>query len=196
MDWAAQVLWSLFPITNNPGLPGIGAASTVIGKMIGQLTGYIMAIAVVFVAYSTIMQIHRAAETGRVLSSSTSSWAPVRMIFALALMFPLPSGFSSGQGAVMQVAMWGIGMGRAVYTSAIKAIGPDAVPLAEPMIPGTKKIVAGLMQKRNCGRAIINVAANNSNLVPAPQPVTNTQAGNTAISGSYVTWIYAMSTGG
>jgi conjugal transfer/type IV secretion protein DotA/TraY len=193
-DWAAQVLWSLFPITNNAGLPGIGAASTVIGKMVGQLTGYIMAIAIVFVAYSTIMQIHRAAETGRVLSSSTSSWAPVRMIFALALMFPLPSGFSSGQGAVMQVAMWGIGMGRAVYTSAIQAIGPDAVPIAEPMIPGTKMIVAGLMENELC-RALINVAANNPNLVPAPQPIMNTQGGNSAISGGYVTWIYAMSTG-
>lgn len=193
-DWAAQVLWSLFPITNNAGLPGIGAASTVIGKMIGQLTGYIMAIAIVFVAYSTIMQIHRAAETGRVLSSSTSSWAPVRMFLALALMFPLPSGFSSGQGAVMQVAMWGIGMGRAVYTSAIKAIGPDAVPIAEPMIPGTKEIVAGLMENELC-RALVNVAANNSNLVPAPQPLTNTQPGNSAMSGAYVTWIYAMSTG-
>ena len=193
-DWAAQVLWSLFPITNNAGLPGIGGAGTVIGKMIGQLTGYIMALAIVFVAYSTIVQIHRAAETGRVLSSNTSSWAPVRMFLALALMFPLPSGFSSGQGAVMQVAMWGIGMGRAVYTSAIKAIGPDAVPIAEPMIPGTKEIVAGLMENELC-RALVNVAANNSNLVPAPQPLMNTQPGNSAMSGAYVTWIYAMSTG-
>lgn len=193
-DWAAQVLWSLFPITNNAGLPGIGGAGTVIGKMIGQFTGYIMAIAIVFVAYSTIVQIHRAAETGRVLSSNTSSWAPVRMFLALALMFPLPSGFSSGQGAVMQVAMWGIGMGRAVYTSAVKAIGPDAVPIAEPMIPGTKEIVAGLMENELC-RALVNVAANNSNLVPAPQPLMNTQPGNSAMSGAYVTWIYAMSTG-
>ena len=193
-DWAAQVLRSLFPITNTPGLAGIGAASTVVGKMVGQLTGYVMAIAVVFVAYSTILQIHRAAETGRVLSSSTSSWAPVRLVLALAMMFPLPSGFSSGQAAVMQVAMWGIGMGRAVYTSAIKAIGPDAVPIAQPMIPGTKRIVAGLMENELC-RALINVAANNPNLVPAPQPIRSNAAGNSAASGDYVTWIYAMSTG-
>ncbi len=193
-DWAAQVLQSLFPISNTPGLPGIGTAATVIGKMVGQLTGYIMAIAVVFVAYSTILQIHRAAETGRVLSNTTSSWAPVRLVLALAMMFPLPSGFSSGQAAVMQVAMWGIGMGRAVYTSAIKAIGPDAVPIAQPMIPGTKRIVAGLMENELC-RALINVASNNPNLVPAPQPVRSNTAGNSAISGDYVTWIYGMSTG-
>lgn len=194
-DWAAQVLWSLFPTSStNTGLTGIGAASTVIGKMVGQLTGYIMALAVVFVAYSTIMQIHRAAETGRVLSSTTSSWAPVRLIFALAMMFPLPSGFSSGQAAVMQVAMWGIGMGRAVYASAIQAIGPDAVPIAQPMIPGTKTIVAGLLQNELC-RALVNAASGNANLVPAPTPIRSSTSGNSAISGAYVSWVYGMSTG-
>ena len=193
-DWAAQVLWSLFPIGSGTGLTGIGAASTVIGKMVGQLTGYIMALAIVFVAYSTILQIHRAAETGRVLSSTTSSWAPVRLVLALAMMFPLPSGFSSGQAVVMQVAMWGIGMGRAVYASAIQAVGPDAVPIAQPMIPGTKTIVAGLMQNELC-RALINVASGNPNLVPAPVPVTNTATDESGMSSGYVSWIYGMSTG-
>ncbi len=191
-DWAAQVLRSLFPITNNPGLPGIGAESTVIGSMVGQLTGYIMAIAVVFLAYSTIIQIHRAAETGRVLSATTSSWAPVRLTLAIVMMFPLPSGFSSGQAAVMQVAMWGIGMGRAVYTNAIKAVGPDAVPIAEPMIPSTKAIVAGLMQNELC-RALINVASGNPNMVPEPQPM---RAAADALTGdAYVSWVYHMATG-
>lgn len=95
------------------------------------------------------------------LRSGTCS--PVRLIFALAMMFPLPSGFSSGQGAVMRVAMWGIGMGRAVYDNAIKAVGPDAVPISEPMIPGTKAIVAGLMQNELC-RALVNAASGNSSL--------------------------------
>ena len=194
-DWAAQVLWSLFPTsTTNTGLTGIGAASTLIRKKVGHLTGYIMALAVVFVAYSTIMQIHRAAETGRVLSSSTSSWAPVRLIFALAMMFPLSSGFSSGQAAVMQVAMWGIGMGRAVYASAIQAVGPDAVPIVQPMIPGTKTIVAGLLQNELC-RALVNAASGNANLVPAPTPIRSSTSGNSAMSGAYVSWVYSMSTG-
>lgn len=193
-DWAAQVVRSIFPITSDSALPGIGAASTVIGKMVGQLTGYIMAIAAAYMAYATIVQIHRAAETGRVLSSSTSSWAPVRLVFALAMMFPLPSGFSAGQGAVVQVAMWGIGMGRAIYTSAIQAIGPDAVPIAQPMIPGTKRIVSGLMQNELC-RALINQASNNPNMVPVPRPVRNAIPGDSAASGAYITWAYAMSNG-
>lgn len=193
-DWAAQVVRSIFPVTSDTALPGIGAESTVIGKMVGQLTGYIMAIAAAFMAYATIVQIHRAAETGRVLSSSTSSWAPVRLVFALAMMFPLASGFSAGQAAVVQVSMWGIGMGRALYASAIKAVGPDAVPIAQPMIPGTKTIVSGLMQNELC-RALINQASGNPNLVPAPQPVRGSVSGNSAVSGAYVTWSYSMSNG-
>ena len=193
-DWAAQVVRSIFPVTNDPALPGIGAESTVIGRMVGQLTGYVMAIAAAFMAYATIVQIHRAAETGRVLSNSTSSWAPVRLVFALAMMFPLASGFSAGQGAVVQVSMWGIGMGRALYASAIKAIGPDAVPIAQPMIPGTKTIVSGLMQNELC-RALINQASGNPNLVPAPQPVRGSVGGTSAAGGAYVTWSYAMSSG-
>ena len=193
-DWAAQVLRSIFPTGSGVALPGIGSENTVIGKMVGQLSGYILALAAAFMAYATILQIHRAAESGRVLSTTTSSWAPVRLIFALVMMFPLASGFSSGQAAVMQVAMWGIGMGRAVYTSAIKAIGPDAIPIATPMIPGTKTIVTGLMENELC-RALVNVASGNPNLVPAPTPIRSSIGGNSAQSGAYESWIYAMSNG-
>jgi hypothetical protein len=104
-DWAAQVLRSIFPIGSGTALQGIGAENTVIGKMVGQFSGFIIALAAAFMAYTTVVQIHRAAESGNVLSNSTSSWAPVRLAFALSMMFPLPSGFSTGQAAVMQTAI-------------------------------------------------------------------------------------------
>ena len=194
-DWAAQVLRSIFPTGAGAALPGIGAENTVIGKMVGEFSGFVLALAAAFMGYSTIIQIHRAAETGRVLSNTTSSWAPVRLIFALAMMFPLASGFSSGQAAVMQVAMWGIGMGRAVYSSAIQAVGPDAMPIATPMIPGTKSIVMGLMEDELC-RALINNASNNPNMMPIPTPKQNTLPGNNQLSGAYVAWTYSMPNNG
>jgi conjugal transfer/type IV secretion protein DotA/TraY len=193
-DWAAQVLRSIFPIGSGTALPGIGAENTVIGKMVGQFSGFIIALAAAFMAYTTVVQIHRAAESGNVLSNSTSSWAPVRLAFALSMMFPLPSGFSTGQAAVMQSAMWGIGMARSVYTSAIKAVGPDAVPIAQPMIPGTKSIVMGLIENELCA-ALVNAASANPNLVPSPTPVTGAIPGNPAWGGAYVAWPYVMSNG-
>ncbi|RYE91800.1 MAG: hypothetical protein EOO77_47685, partial [Oxalobacteraceae bacterium] len=120
-----------------------------------------------------------------------------RLMFALTMMFPLPSGFSVGQGAVMQSAMWGIGMARAVYSMTIKAIGPDAVPIATPMIPGTKSIVAGLLENELC-RALVNKASGNPDLVPAPtaiQAVPNGGLSSFDANSSYVTWNYSMSNG-
>ena len=193
-DWAAQVLRSIFPTSAGAALPGIGAENTVIGKMVGQLSGFMLALAAAFVGYTTILQIHRAAESGRVLSDTTSSWAPVRLVFALICMFPLASGFSVGQAGVMQVAMWGIGMARTVYTVAIKAVGPDAMPVAKPMIPSTKTIVAGLLQNELC-MALVNQASGNPNMVPVPQPVRSAVGGNSAMSGAYVAWIYGLSDG-
>ena len=193
-DWSAQVLRSLFPVTTGAALPGIGAENTVIGTMLGQLTGFLLALAAVFVGYMTMVHIHRAAESGRVLSNTVSSWAPVRLCLAIALMFPLPSGFSSGQWAVMKVSLWGIGMARSVYTAAIKAVGPDAMPIAQPMIPGTKSIVAGLIQNELC-RALVNQASGNANLVPIPNGIRSYAGGTAATSGAFVNWPYALSDG-
>ncbi len=63
------------------------------------------------------------------------------------------------------------------------------------MIPGTKSIVAGLMENELCG-ALVNAASGNPNLVPAPQPIRSSVGGSSAMSGAYVSWVYAMSNGG
>ncbi len=186
-DWSSQLLSSIFPNTAPTGSSSIGAEQTVIGKMLSTFTGYVMALAAAFVAYTTIIQITRAAENGRVLSQTTSSWAPVRLFFAIMLMLPINGGFSFGQLAVGQVAQWGIGMGSSMYALAIKAVGPDAMPIAQPMIPGTKGIVAGLIENELC-RALINQGSGNPNMVPVPIPVTGGQAG----AGGYITWSYGL----
>ena len=145
-DWAAQIVQSIFPVSGGTAPLQIGTAQTVIATMLGQLAGFALCLAAAFVCYGIIMQIHRAAESGRVLSESTSSWWPVRMTLAVAMMFPLGAGFSAGQAGVVKVSLWGIGMARSLYQSTITAIGPDAMPIAQPMIPGTKTVVAGLIQ--------------------------------------------------
>ena len=81
----------------------------------------------------------------------------VRIGFAAIMMFPLTSGFSTGQAAVVQAAAWGIGMANAVYANAVQAIGPDSMVIAQPMIPGTETIVLNLMQDELC-RALVNAA--------------------------------------
>ena len=166
-DWAAQVIQSLFPIAGTVASPGTspGQETTVIQQIVGQLTGFVGAIACAFVAYTTIMNIHRAAESARVLGQGQSWMFVVRVGFAGIMMFPLGGGFSAGQALVMQAAMMGVGMAKAVYTNAIQAVGPDAAVIATPMIPGTQSIVSGLIANELC-MALVNQAGNNGSGLP------------------------------
>ena len=189
-DWSATIINNLFPLSANTSSSQIQSENTVVGQILGEFTGFIMALAAAWVAYATIIQIHRAAETGRVLSSTTSSWAPVRLFLAIIMMFPLSTGFSAGQAAVIQVAMWGIGMAKTIYTNAVQSIGPDAMPIATPIIPGTHGVIAGLMQSEIC-RDLVNLASGDPNLVPEPALTT----GGTPGVGGYVTWAYTLANG-
>lgn len=115
-DWSAQVILSLFPVSPAPGgAASTGAASTVIGTLIGTMTGFVAAIAMAWLCYGFIMQIFRGAETGRILDRNMSAMFLVRMGFAAVMMYPLPSGFSAGQKLVVQTALWGAGLAKALH---------------------------------------------------------------------------------
>src|ERR1700753_142688 len=97
------------------------------------------------------MQTHRGAESSRLLVNNMTGMFIVRLGFAAIMMFPVPTlGFSVGQAAVVKMSLWGIGMAKSVYTQAVQAIGPDAMVVAQPMIPGTETIVLGLIQNELC----------------------------------------------
>ena len=164
-DWTWQMLQSVFPVSGTPPT-NTGTAATLIGTLLGQITGLVMALAMFFLCYLTIINIHRVSESAQILTSAMTSMAAVRIGFAAIMMFPLSSGFSVGQAGVMQVAGWGIGMARTLYANAVKAIGPDAMVIADPIIPGTRTIVLGLIEDELC-RSLINQATATT-LVPAP----------------------------
>ena len=187
-DWVANTVNAVFPVNGTPTNP-TGSAASVIGLIVGQLTGFVSAIAMAYVCYLTIINIHRVAESSNLLSRGMTTMFVVRIGFAAAMMFPLASGFSAGQAFVVKTSMWGIGMAKAVYTNAVKAIGPDSMVIAQPQIPGTGTIVVNLMQDELC-RALINQAAGNPNLVPVPKPVSVMDQ-----TGGYITWSYSLSTG-
>ena len=190
-DWTAQIIQSVFPIAGSASASyATGNEATVIGTLVGTLTGFVAAIAMAFLCYATIMQIHRGSETGRVLANTMTTMFVVRLGMAAVLMYPLSTGFSAGQELVVRSALWGAGMARTVYNAAVTAIGPDAMVIADPIIPGTKTIVSNLIQAEMC-RALINQAAAQPALVPAPTPATVVDP----VNGGYTTWAYTLSAG-
>ena len=103
-------------------------------------------------------------------------------------MLPLNSGFSVGQSFVIQAAGWGIGMARSVYTNAVTAIGPDAMVVATPIIPGAGTTILNLMENELCA-AYVNAAAG-STIIPSP---SGTIIGSS--SGQVLTYPYTLSAG-
>lgn len=190
-DWAAQVINDIFPIFSTSSTTGTGVEATVIGKMLGELTGFVGAIATVYVAYSALMHVHRGAETSRLLASNQTSMTVVRIGFAAVLMFPTTSGFSVGQAVVVKGALWGVGMAKIVYTNAVQTLGAGGAVIAQPMVPGTKTVVAGLIQNELC-RSLVNAASANANMVPEPTAVT---LPSTSASSGYVSFAYNLAAG-
>jgi conjugal transfer/type IV secretion protein DotA/TraY len=158
-DWTAQTLDSLFPLFTG--------TQTVTGTMLQYVSAYAMLIAAFWIAYASILQVHRTAESGKILSSNFSGWVPVRVVFGLAMMIPVVNGYSVGQAIVLQGAKVGIGMARNLTDIVADAIGPQALPLAQPIIPGTRRVVMAVMESELC-RALLNEASGNADLVPAP----------------------------
>ena len=190
-DWSVRVILSIFPVSQAPaGTDAIGSASTVIGALVGTLTGFASAIAMAWLCYGIVMQIFRGAETARMLDRNMSAMFIVRMGMAAVLMYPQASGFSAGQRVAVQTALWSAGLAKTVYALAVQAIGADAMVVAQPVIPGTKAIVANLIRNELC-RSLINAASAQPGMVPAPTPVQTLDP----VNGGYVTWAYTLSAG-
>ncbi|MBF0871795.1 DotA/TraY family protein [Gluconobacter japonicus] len=190
-DWAATMIKSVFPVFGSSST-STGTEATVIGTMLGDLSGFVMALAMAFVSYVMMMNMHRSAETSKVLGSNQTSMSIVRMAFGAIMMLPVAGGFSAGQAAFVQGSLWGVGMAKTIYSSAVQAIGPDGKTIAQPMVPGTKTIVAGLIGNEMC-RDLVNLASSNSSLVPAPsgQRVWAVPGADVGV----ITYPYQMTTG-
>ncbi|TDH61188.1 hypothetical protein E2C06_18290 [Dankookia rubra] len=189
-DWAATVLRSVLPSMVQGGAE-MANQRTVIGLMVGWLSGLVFMIAAVWTIYGALTNLIRTASRGTALHEHWHWMAAVRMPIALAFMFPSPTtGVSFGQVVIFKVAMSSIGAARLVYADSIKALGPDAVPIATPMIPGTRLIVSGLLQNELC-RALVVAATNNERMMPIPQPITTGRPGEAGA----VTWAYNLAPG-
>lgn len=174
LDWGALKAdddWSI-TVLNGMFAAGTGDSKTAIGMVLSKLSQYVMLLGGFYLAYAGVLHTHKVGESGKVLSETFSAWVPVRIAFAVVLAMPLPqAGFSVGQELVLKGASVSVGMGRNLYNLAIAAVGPNAVPLSQPIIPGTSEIVSGLVANELC-RDLVNLAGNNDALVPAPSFTT------------------------
>ena len=184
-DLAAEAIAALFPAWTLSGTSGLGPASTVLGTLIGRLSAVACQVLLVYVVYSAFAKSLSAAEAGTVRDDRHNWVTPIRVALAAVMLLPLPSGYCGAQMFLSAAGRAAIGLGANLAREGQTAIGPQAQAIFQPMIPGTKRTVAALIQNELC-RALVNAAANNERLVPAPR----------AASGDgFVTWSYDLAAG-
>ncbi|WP_169802072.1 DotA/TraY family protein [Neokomagataea thailandica] len=157
-DWSWTVLQRIFPISGG---------ETVTGTMLKWISVYVLMLAGLWISYASYLQIHKTAENGKIFSAKFNGWVPIRLIFALILMLPVYNGFSCGQQLVLTTAKLSIGMARNLSSVVMKSVGPSALPISEPTIPGTQRVVTQIVVNEYC-RALLNAASHNPALVPVP----------------------------
>ena len=188
-DVGVQILNTIFPIFNQPNA-AIGQNQTIMGDMLSYVTWGLMTVMMMVAIYQLSMRIFSVSETGK-FHIKRNGIMPVRIGFLFLLAWPSPTtGFDNAQYLISTAATWGIGLASHAFTYAIQGIGPNAVPIYVPIIPGTQRIIADIVQAELC-RSIVNVASNNPNMIPEPAPVTGGGAGGDG----YVAWSYALAGG-
>lgn len=102
------------------------------------------------IGYSTLSGVMNSAHEGKIMGSQNSMWVPVRVITAVALLMPAPSGYSISQLAVAEIAERGIGLASSTWNAALNYIDNNGV--LYPPIQNRKgeKLASAMLRSAAC----------------------------------------------
>ena len=187
-DLGKQAIDTLMPIMQQPN-GDVGVSQNLMGVLLSYVGWTTMALMGIVAIVNVINVGLTTAQTGYL--DRRAEWKGIiRWTMAFVGALPLINGFATINGLVYTGAVWGDGLAANAFQTLVQAIGPNATPIYQPIIPGTIKTIAGIVQSEMC-RATANAAANNGNLVPEPAPITGGAAGGDG----YVVWAYRLSNG-
>ncbi|MDE1153899.1 MAG: DotA/TraY family protein [Micavibrio sp.] len=131
--------------------PSGGAVQNALAGMMKSYNAGVSIVAGVIIFWMVISIILDTAKTG-VFGGGRHNmvWAPIRVIFALGLMFPLGTGFSSGQYMVMKFAEWGSNFGSRSWATYVAAVIGDQTLLMPFSAANATSLVNGLSKIMVC----------------------------------------------
>ena len=125
VDYALMVLDKILRLAA-VDTPNGGALQNALAAMMQTYNAGVTIVAGVMIFWMVVSIILDTAKTG-VFGGGRHNmvWAPIRVMFALGLMFPLGSGFSSGQYMVMKLAEWGSNFGSNGWSAYVAGVVGD-----------------------------------------------------------------------
>lgn len=151
--------------------PNGGAIQTALrGLMMTYNTGMLV-VACVMLGWLVVSLIIDTAKTGTVGGGRHNMvWLPVRVIFALGIMFPIGSvGFSGGQFMVVKLAEWGSNFGTNGWTTYVSSVVGNRQLLAPFSVRNSTDIVNGITKTMVCQVAYNTYLQQRTGGLPADQ---------------------------
>jgi len=169
--------------------PNGGALQNALAGMMKSYNAGVAIVAGVMIFWMVVSIILDTAKTG-VFGGGRHNmvWAPIRVIFALGLMFPLGSGFSSGQYMVMKFAEWGSNFGSRSWSTYVAAVIGDQTLLMPFSAANATALSDGVSRVMTCQVAYNTyVMASTGSLDPDQviQRVQDNTPGNPYVTNRY-----------
>ena len=147
-DYALMVLDKILRQSMTAPFPGQTGGSTqnALSELMRLYNTGLTLIAGIIMLWLVFALVVKTARAGVLGGGRTNMvWVPIRMVFALAIIFPLGAqGYSAGQYMVMKVAEWGSNLGSRGWVTYIQAVAGDATMLAPFSVNNATTLVAGV----------------------------------------------------
>lgn len=179
VDFLHEVFGKIVNIVASGSDPRGADVDDVLGEMMSVFNTAVLFLGMIFVGYTTIKGTIDSAHDGEVLGKKMSEiWVPIRTVGGTALILPLASGYSTLQIGVLWLALQGVGIADAIWSTAINQITKDNM-IANPIIPDARPLAANILRFEVCAAAMNKQYAesNRSTRVQAiavPRTMTNT----------------------
>lgn len=151
-----QMFGPLFPSAALPeGNPGV---RTVFSSIIGYFNVIILVIGGLMFFYNVTVGVLQSAHEGQVLGQRWSSlWAPLRVLFAVGLLVPVPNygGYNLAQVGVAYVVKGSTNIASEIWKNSVTFIFEEGIPIATSETRFSPQIIRTLYQNEVC-MALLN----------------------------------------
>lgn len=154
-----------------------GSGPTVFSTIIGYLNFTCVAVGGLLFFYNVTVGVLQSAHEGKILGERWSSlWAPLRIVFGVGLLIPLPGlgGYNLGQAGIAYIVRGATSTASLVWTAAAETVITDDIPIAASAPRVSPGLVRDLYANAGCMRVVqyqLDVASGYADDNSKPRPI-------------------------
>ena len=154
-----------------------GTGPTVFSTIIGYLNFTCIAVGGLLFFYNVTVGVMQSAHEGKILGERWSSlWAPLRIVFGVGLLIPLPGlgGYNLGQAGIAYIVRGATSTASLVWIAAAETVITDDIPIAASAPSVSPGLVRDLHANAGCMRVVqyqLDVASGYADDKSKPRPI-------------------------